>query len=165
MSVAYEPGCGITGPCPDNLLAAAVAAAAAADYAIVCIGEGPSTEIPGDINDLNLSQGQQDLVAAIAETNTPVILVIIEGRPRLLNNAPSLSAAVIDAYLPGPFAGQAMAEILFGVTSPSGRLPFTYPSAPSHTPCSLLAQDLREQWVSSSMGIRKKLLLCPVPVQ
>ena len=66
-------------------------------------------------------------VKSLSAAGTPTVLVIVSGRPRLLNGLAEVSAAVLAAYLPGPMGGQAVAEILAGVVPPSGRLPFTYP--------------------------------------
>ncbi len=66
-------------------------------------------------------------VKTLSDTGTAIILVIVSGRPRLLNGLQEVSAAVLEAYLPGPMGGQAVAEVLAGVVAPSGRLPFTYP--------------------------------------
>eukprot|EP00602_Paraphysomonas_sp_CaronLab_P009302 CAMPEP_0185036734 /NCGR_PEP_ID=MMETSP1103-20130426/30106_1 /TAXON_ID=36769 /ORGANISM="Paraphysomonas bandaiensis, Strain Caron Lab Isolate" /LENGTH=881 /DNA_ID=CAMNT_0027574385 /DNA_START=71 /DNA_END=2716 /DNA_ORIENTATION=+ len=98
------------------------------EFVVVCVGEETYTEKPGDINDLNLAQGQVEFVNAItAATSTPVVLVLISGRPRLLNGIADISSAVLEAYLPGPYGGTAIADIISGNISPSGRLPFTYP--------------------------------------
>jgi beta-glucosidase len=95
--------------------------------AIVCIGEMPYCETPGNINDLALPQAQLDLVTAIAETGTPVILVLVEGRPRILRTVEPLAKGVLGAFLPGNEGGRAIAEVLFGDYNPNGKLPFTYP--------------------------------------
>ena len=105
----------------------AVEAAKGKDAAIVCIGEMPYCETPGNIDDLGLPQAQLDLVAAIAKTGTPIILVLVEGRPRILNTIEPLAKGVIGAFLPGNEGGRAAAEVLFGDYNPNGKLPFTYP--------------------------------------
>lgn len=97
------------------------------DVVVVCLGEGAYAEKPGDINDLALPAGQIAYVQYLASLGKPVVLVMIEGRPRLIHDAVLASKAVVLAYQPGPFGGQAIAEILTGQTVPSGRLPFTYP--------------------------------------
>jgi len=76
---------------------------------------------------LKLPQGQLDLINALTATSTPVVVVLVEGRPRVLNGATDKAAAVFDAYLPGPDAGIPFAELLFGLANPSGHLPITYP--------------------------------------
>lgn len=96
------------------------------DRIIICLGEGTYAEKPGDIDDLALPAGQLEYVQALAGIK-PIVLVMVEGRPRLLGNAVSQSQAVVLAYQPGPVGGQAVAEILAGVSSPSGRIPFSYP--------------------------------------
>lgn len=109
----------------------AVAAAKNNDVAIVCIGESPYTEKPGDLNDLWLPDAQRDLVKAIAETGTPIVMVLIEGRPRIISDIEPLAEGVIMAYLPGDEGGRALAGILFGEVNPSGKLPITYPRYPN----------------------------------
>jgi beta-glucosidase len=106
---------------------AAVNAASSSDYIVVCVGENSYTEKPGDLHDLTLSSNQVALVKAMAKTGRPVILVLNEGRPRLLNSIEQDVSAVIQTYLPGNFGGDALASILFGEIYPSGKLPYTYP--------------------------------------
>lgn len=108
--------------------------AGAADVVVLCIGEGTYAEKPGDIQDLALSQGQADFVEQLALVGTPIVLVLIEGRPLLIHNAVEASAAVINAYVPGPMGGLAVAQVLSGVVPPSGRLPFTYPRFAGNIP-------------------------------
>jgi beta-glucosidase len=98
-----------------------------ADAAIVCIGESSYTEKPGDVDDLHLPEAQMDLVRAMAASGKPVILVVAEGRPRIIREAEALAEAVIIANLPGNEGGQAIADILFGDYNPNGKLPYTYP--------------------------------------
>ena len=103
-------------------------AASAADVIVVCVGEETYTEKPGDIVNLDIASGQSDYIALLnASTTAPIILVIISGRPRLLNGCVEHSAVVIEGYLPGPMGGAAIAEVVSGALVPSGRLPFTYP--------------------------------------
>lgn len=106
-----------------------------ADTVILCLGEKPYAEIVGNIDDIDLPLGQLDVVrrvsARIQGTNTKVILVLVEGRPRALQNVVSLVDAVIMAYLPGPWGGHPIAQVLSGAVNPSGRLPLTYPTGPS----------------------------------
>ncbi len=106
---------------------AAVAAAKEVDIAIICLGEMPYVEKPGDIHDLNLPVAQQALVKAIAATGTPIVLVLVEGRPRIVQSIEPLADAVIWAGLPGDKGGKALAAIISGEFNPSGKLPFTYP--------------------------------------
>eukprot|EP01116_Phalansterium_solitarium_P000233 TRINITY_DN10135_c0_g1_i1.p1 TRINITY_DN10135_c0_g1~~TRINITY_DN10135_c0_g1_i1.p1 ORF type:complete len:776 (+),score=271.65 TRINITY_DN10135_c0_g1_i1:102-2429(+) len=105
----------------------AIAAASAADVVIVAVGEAPESETPGDINDLTMSPAQTTLIQAMQATGKPCVLVLVEPRPRILGALASNASAVLMAYLPGPEGGQAIAEILLGITNPSGRLPLTYP--------------------------------------
>jgi beta-glucosidase len=93
----------------------------------MAVGEAPESETPGDTQDLTLSPSQMALFGAINATATPLVVVLVEPRPRVLGAIPARAAAVLMAYLPCVHGGQAIAEILFGVTNPSGRLPLTYP--------------------------------------
>jgi len=106
---------------------AAVKAAKKSDVIVLCLGENSYAENPGNIDDLDLPQAQQDLANALAATGKPVILVMTEGRPRIITDIESKSAATIMAYLPGNEGGNALADILFGDANPSGKLPYTYP--------------------------------------
>lgn len=106
---------------------AAVENARKADVVIACIGERPYCETPGNINDLTLEQGQLNLVQALERTGKPVVMVLIEGRPRVIRTIADEADAVVMAYLPGMEGGLAIADVLFGDTNPSGKLPFTYP--------------------------------------
>src|SRR6267154_1094775 len=106
---------------------AAVKAAAAADVVVLCLGEGSYTETPGDIPDLNIGEPQRKLAEAIEATGKPVILVLAEGRPRIVNGIADHANAVLMAYNPGNEGGQAVADVLFGDFNPCGKLPFTYP--------------------------------------
>ncbi|KAE9025954.1 Lysosomal beta glucosidase [Phytophthora rubi] len=106
--------------------------AAQSMYTIVAIGEGEYAEKPGDLDDLNLPLGQVDYVREIAATGTKVILVLVQGRPRLLQGLADIAHAVVYAMLPGELGGQALADILFGRVNPSGRLPITYPKTPAN---------------------------------
>ncbi|ETN07521.1 hypothetical protein PPTG_13400 [Phytophthora nicotianae INRA-310] len=100
-------------------------------YTIIAIGEREYAEKPGDLDDLNLPLGQIEYVREIAATGTKVILVLVQGRPRLLQGLAELAHAVVYAMLPGELGGQALAEILYGRVNPSGRLPITYPKTPA----------------------------------
>jgi beta-glucosidase len=105
----------------------AVKAARNSDVAVICIGESTYTETPGDIADMKLPEAQGDLVRQVAETGTPVVLILVEGRPRIVNDIAPAADGILMAYLPGEEGGRAMADILFGDQNPSGELPFTYP--------------------------------------
>src|SRR5882762_6208658 len=110
---------------------AAVRAAGAADVVVLCLGEGSYTETPGDIPDLTLGEPQRKLAEAIAATGKPVVLVLVEGRPRVINRIAESASAVLMAYNPGNEGGQAVADVLFGDFNPCGKLPFTYPRFPN----------------------------------
>ena len=104
-----------------------VAAAQNADVIIACIGENSYCETPGNLTDLNLSANQQDLVKALAETGKPVILILNEGRPRLIKDIEPLAKAVINIMLPGNYGGDALANLLAGDANFSAKMPYTYP--------------------------------------
>lgn len=106
---------------------AAVAAAADVDYIVACIGENSYCETPGNLTDLNISANQRALVEALAHTGKPIVLVLSEGRPRLISSLEPLAAAIVDIILPGTMGGDALASLLSGDENFSGRLPFTYP--------------------------------------
>ncbi|MEM9822454.1 MAG: glycoside hydrolase family 3 N-terminal domain-containing protein [Bacteroidota bacterium] len=108
-------------------IADAVRKAKMTGIAIVCLGERTYTEKPGDIDDMDLPVVQGQLVEAIAATGTPIVLVLVEGRPRGLAKFEAQTAAVLLAYLPGNEGGKAIASVLFGDENPSGKLPYTYP--------------------------------------
>jgi len=105
----------------------AVAAAQSADVIIACVGENSYCETPGNLTTLDLSANQVNLVTALAKTGKPVILVLNEGRPRIISSIEPLASAVIQMYLPGSFGGRSLADILYGDVNPSGKLPYTYP--------------------------------------
>lgn len=108
-------------------LDAAVKAAADVDYIILCIGENSYTETPGNINDMNISPNQLTLAEAMIKTGKPVILILNEGRPRIINKIVPGVPAVLDIYLPSNYGADALADILTGEVNPSGKLPITYP--------------------------------------
>ena len=105
----------------------AVAAASGVDYIVLCVGENSYCETPGNLDELTLSENQTNLALALQKTGKPVILVLNEGRPRLISKIEPGSAAVVQTYLPGNFGGDALADILSGDINPSGKLPYTYP--------------------------------------
>ena len=105
----------------------AVKAAAGADVIIACIGENSYTETPGNLTDLWLSKNQRDLVKELAKTGKPVILVLNEGRPRLIADIEPLAKAVIDILIPGNYGADALANLLAGDANFSAKMPYTYP--------------------------------------
>ncbi|MBQ8061287.1 MAG: glycoside hydrolase family 3 C-terminal domain-containing protein [Bacteroidales bacterium] len=104
----------------------AVAAARASDVIIACVGENSYCETPGNMDDLNLSSNQKDLVKGLAATGKPIILVLNEGRPRIIGDIEPLVKAVVDVMLPSNYGGDALAALLSGDENFSGKLPFTY---------------------------------------
>jgi beta-glucosidase len=108
-------------------IAKAVVAARMADVIIACVGENTYCETPGNMDDLNLSPNQKDLVRRLAATGKPVILVLNEGRPRIIGDIEPLAKAVVDVMLPSNYGGDALAALLAGDENFSGKLPFTYP--------------------------------------
>jgi beta-glucosidase len=105
----------------------AVAAASGVDYILLCVGENSYCETPGNLDELTLSENQIDLAKALVKTGKPVILVLNEGRPRLIRKIEPEMKAVIQLYLPGNYGADALADILAGDVNPSGKLPYTYP--------------------------------------
>ena len=105
----------------------AVKAAAGADVIIACIGENSYTETPGNLTDLWLSKNQRNLVKELAKTGKPVILVLNEGRPRLIADIEPLAKAVIDILIPGNYGADALANLLAGDANFSAKMPYTYP--------------------------------------
>ena len=105
----------------------AVAAAAQADVIIAAIGENSYTETPGNLSDLWLSENQRNLVKELAKTGKPIVLVLNEGRPRLVSDIEPLAAAVVDVFIPGNYGGDALANLLAGDANFSGKMPYTYP--------------------------------------
>ena len=105
----------------------AVAAAKDADVIVACIGENSYTETPGNLTDLWLSENQRNLVKALAQTGKPVILVLNEGRPRLIADIEPLAQGIIDILIPGNRGGDALANLVSGKSNFSGKMPYTYP--------------------------------------
>ncbi len=102
-----------------------------ADYILLCLGENSYSETPGNLNDLYLSDNQQELVKTASSTGKPVILVLVEGRPRIISKIEPLVHAILYAGLPGNYGGEALSSVIYGDVNPSGRLPFTYPRYPN----------------------------------
>ena len=105
----------------------AVDAAKDADIIVACIGENSYTETPGNLTDLWLSENQRNLVKALAQTGKPVILVLNEGRPRLIADIEPLAQGIIDILIPGNMGGDALANLVSGKSNFSGKMPYTYP--------------------------------------
>ena len=105
----------------------AVSAAAQADVIIAAIGENSYTETPGNLTDLWLSENQRNLVKELAKTGKPIILVLNEGRPRLIADIEPLAKAVVDILIPGNYGGDALANLLAGDANFSAKMPYTYP--------------------------------------
>ena len=130
--VSYEPGVKYD-ETPDmwqaedaSGMAKAFAAARWADVIVACVGENSYCETPGNMDDLNLSANQKALVKGLAATGKPVILILNEGRPRLIGDIEPLAKAVVDVMLPSNYGGDALAALLAGDENFSGKLPFTY---------------------------------------
>ena len=105
----------------------AVRAAAKADVILACIGENSYCETPGNLSDLALSENQRNLVKALAKTGKPIVMILNEGRPRIINDIEPLADAIIDILLPSNYGADALANILAGDVNPSAKLPYTYP--------------------------------------
>lgn len=105
----------------------AVTAAKDADVIVACIGENSYTETPGNLTDLWLSENQRNLVKALAQTGKPVILVLNEGRPRLIADIEPLAQGIINILIPGNMGGDALANLVSGKSNFSGKMPYTYP--------------------------------------
>ena len=105
----------------------AVAAAAKADIIVACIGENSYTETPGNLNDLWLSENQRNLVKELAKTGKPIILILNEGRPRLIADIEPLAKAVVNILIPGNYGADALVNLLSGDANFSAKMPYTYP--------------------------------------
>src|SRR5690606_6242695 len=119
----------------------AVAAASGVDCIVLCVGENSYCETPGNLDELTLSENQIQLALALQKTGKPVILVLNEGRPRIIRKIEPDSKAIVQLYLPGNYGADALADILAGEVNPSGKLPYTYPKFEQglitydHKPC------------------------------
>ena len=133
-NIIYEPGVTYAPYKNDNWweenqpeIEKSVAAASRADVIIACIGENSYCETPGNLSNLTMSENQRNLVKALAATGKPVILILNQGRPRIINDIVPLAKAVINVMLPGNYGGDALANLLAGDANFSGKMPFTYP--------------------------------------
>lgn len=105
----------------------AVKAAANVDVIVACIGENSYCETPGNLTDLTLSENQRNLVKELAKTGKPIILILNEGRPRLITDIEPLAKGVIDIFLPGNYGADALANLMAGDANFSAKMPYTYP--------------------------------------
>lgn len=105
---------------------AAVETARDVDVVVLCIGENSYCETPGNITEMALSPNQQQLAKALIATGKPVVIVLNEGRGRIISSFVDDTAAVLHTYLPGTEGARALADILYGNVNPSGKLPYTY---------------------------------------
>ena len=94
---------------------------------VVCIGENSYCETPGNLTDLTISTNQKDLVEALATTGKPIVMILNQGRPRIIHEIEPLADAVVNVMLPGNYGADALANLLAGDANFSGKLPFTYP--------------------------------------
>ena len=115
----------------DEEIEKAVALAKEASKIILCLGEKNYTETPGDISNIYMSDSQIKLALALAKLDKPIILILNEGRPRLISDFESKMNAVIQCYLPGNEGARALVDIVYGDVNPSGRLPYNYPRYPN----------------------------------
>lgn len=134
QNIVYEPGVTYAPYKNDNWweenepeIDKAVKAAAGVDVIVACIGENSYCETPGNMNDLTLSANQRNLVKALAGTGKPVVLILNQGRPRIINDIVPLVKAVVNVMLPGNYGGDALANLLSGDANFSAKMPFTYP--------------------------------------
>ncbi len=105
----------------------AIEAAGKVDVILACIGENSYCESPGNLSDLSLSENQRNLVKELAKTGKPIVLILNEGRPRLISDIEPLADGIIDILLPGNFGADALANIIAGDANPSAKMPYTYP--------------------------------------
>ena len=133
-NIIYEPGVTYAPYKNDNWweenqpeIEKSVAAASRADVIIACVGENSYCETPGNLTNLTMSENQRNLVKALAATGKPVILILNQGRPRIINDIVPLAKAVVNVMLPSNYGGDALANLLAGDANFSGKMPFTYP--------------------------------------
>ena len=135
-TVTYHEGCDVAegSQCDEAKAAASIAAAANAEVVIACAGEDQYAEKPGDIEDMTLPGGQIGWLKQIHAANPNVVMLLVQGRPRVLKELATLIPSILYTFLPGPAGGEAIADVLTGAFNPSGRLPITYPSSVSNAP-------------------------------
>ena len=140
-NVVYEPGMRYAEPDPrwvtnqndnwweekDVEIQKAVSAASGADVIVACIGENSYCETPGNLTDLTISENQRNLVKALSKTGKPIVLVLNQGRPRIINDIEPLAQGVINIMLPSNYGGDALANLMSGDANFSAKMPFTYP--------------------------------------
>lgn len=140
-NVVYEPGVTYASSDPNAVtnqndnwwvenkpeIEKAVAAAANVDVIVACIGENSYCETPGNLTDLTLSANQRNLVKALAKTGKPIVLVLNQGRPRIINDIEPLAQGVINVMLPSNYGADALANLMAGDANFSAKMPFTYP--------------------------------------
>ncbi|MEN0051095.1 MAG: glycoside hydrolase family 3 C-terminal domain-containing protein, partial [Bacteroidota bacterium] len=127
----------------------AAEAAKNVDAIVLCLGEMSYTETPGDIADMNLPMAQIELAKAVAQSGKPVILVLAEGRPRIIREVEPMSNAILQSYLSGNEGGRAITATLFGDSNPSGKLPYTYPKSANY----LFNYDYRGTDLAGPLGM------------
>lgn len=123
-NVNYSQGSGIDESVEDENI---LHLAEKSDVIIACLGENPATEKPSDINQLDLPEAQQQLIKKLSKSGKPIIIVLVQARPRIIREIEKLSKGMIMAYLPGQEGGKAIVDIILGDVNPSGHLPYTYP--------------------------------------
>ena len=129
-NVFYTPGADLEKE-DDSAIEKAVELAKNASKIVLCLGEKNYTETPGDISNIYMSDSQIKLALALSKLNKPIILVLNEGRPRLISDFEDKMSAVIQCYLPGNEGARALVDIIYGDVNPSGRLPYNYPRYPN----------------------------------
>jgi beta-glucosidase len=131
-NVVYVQGCDFDKNINMNK---AAAEARRVDVILLCLGESTYCETPGNIEDLGLSDTQLTFAKKLYNIGKPVILVLVEGRPRVINRITAGASAIVMAYLPGMEGGRAIADVIFGDVNPGGKLPFTYPRSVNGYTC------------------------------
>ncbi len=153
QNIIYEPGVTYVAYNNDNWweenkpeIVKAVAAASRADVIVACVGENSYCETPGNTTDITLSENQRDLVKALSRTGKPIILVLNQGRPRIINDIEPLAQGIINIMLPSNYGGDALANLISGEVNFSAKMPFTYPkyvnsfATYDYKPCESLGQ-------------------------